>query len=60
MTPSRINIVTNIVGFLLFVLEPVKSYLTGQPFSWETFLLCIGGAIVAYFTGKSTLATQPK
>lgn len=58
MTPAQINIVTNIVAGLLAILEPVKTYLANQPFDWYTFALCIGGAIVAWFTGKSTLAVQ--
>jgi hypothetical protein len=60
MAPSRINLITNIVGFLLAILEPVRSYLSNQPFDWGTFSLCILGAIVAYFTGKNTLSVQKK
>ena len=58
MNASQINITTNILGFLLFVLEPVRSYLASQPFSWFTFVTCVLGAGVAYFTGKSTLSAQ--
>ena len=55
MSPNTINIITNIIGFLLFFLEPVRAYLTSQPFDWMTFALCVGGAIIGYFTGKSTI-----
>lgn len=55
MTPKTINIVTNIMAFLLVVLVPIKNYLETQPFDWFTFFLCICGAVVGYFTGKSDL-----
>lgn len=55
MNPSTINAITNVVGFLLFILEPVKSYLTSQPFDWTTFALCVGGAVISYFTGKGSM-----
>jgi hypothetical protein len=55
MSPNAINLLTNIVGFLLFIWEPVRAYLTSQTFNWTTFGICILSAIVAYFTGKSTL-----
>lgn len=54
LSPKIINTITNVIGILLFILEPVKSYLTSQPFNWTTFLTCIGGAIIAYFTSKSS------
>ncbi len=53
MTPKIIDIITNITGFLMIILVPVKTYLTTQPFEWGTFVLCVLGAVVAYFTGKS-------
>ena len=53
MTPKFIDIITNIIGFLMIVLVPIKDYLTTQQFEWGTFVLCILGAVVAYFTGKS-------
>lgn len=55
MSPKMINIITNITGVLLFILEPIRAYLTTQPFSWPTFASCVFMAVVAYFTGKSTL-----
>ena len=58
MNPKTIDIITNIIGFLLAVLEPVKSYLTSQPFNWATFALCIGTAVIAYFTGKGIPAVK--
>jgi hypothetical protein len=58
MSPKAINATTNVIGLILAILEPVRSYLTEQPFEWGTFAVCILGAIVAYFTGKSTLADQ--
>jgi hypothetical protein len=58
MSPTVINLITNIVGVLLVILEPIRSYLSSQTFNWTTFLMCIGGAIVAYFTSKSTLSIQ--
>ena len=59
MSPSAINWITNIIAALLFVLEPVRAYLASQPFSWMTFLLCVGGAVIGYFTGKSALFKKP-
>jgi len=55
MTPSVINIITNVIGALLFILEPLRAYLSSQPFNWMTFAVCVGGAIIGYFTSKSTL-----
>ena len=54
MTPKIIDIITNIIGFLMVVLVPVKTYLTTQSFEWGTFTLCVLAAVVAYFTGKSS------
>ena len=59
MKPSVINIITNVLGALLFVLEPVRAYLSSQPFNWMTFAMCVGTAIIAYFTSKSTLFKPP-
>lgn len=53
LTPKWINIATNIIGALLFVLEPVRAYLQSQPFNWVTFATCVGAAIIGYFTSKS-------
>jgi hypothetical protein len=55
MSPSLINIITNVMGVLLFILEPIRAYFLSQPFSWVTFASCVFMAVVAYFTGKSTL-----
>ena len=57
MNAKAIDWITNVIGFLIAILEPVKSYLTSQPFSWTTFALCIGTAVIAYFTGKGIPAT---
>ncbi len=57
MNPKNINIITNVIAVLLAILEPVRSYLGSQPFNWTTFAVCIGGAVIGYFTSKSTLAT---
>ncbi len=59
MSPQIINIITNIIGVAMFLLEPIKSYLTSQPFNWSTFVLCILGAVVAYFTSKSATYKPP-
>lgn len=58
MSPKTINIITNVIGGLLVVLEPLKSYFASQPFQWETFGVTVLAGIVAYFTGKSTLAAN--
>lgn len=55
MSPKVINIITNIIGALLVILEPVRAYLLTQEFNWVTFIVCILAAIVAWFTGKSGL-----
>jgi hypothetical protein len=57
-SPSTINLVTNVIAFLLAILEPLKAYFASQPFDWTTFALCIGGAIIAYFTGKSGMSAM--
>jgi len=59
MSPKVINIITNVIGALLFLLEPIRAYFASQPFNWVTFAVCIGGAIIAYFTSKSSTFTQP-
>ena len=56
MNAKQINVVTNVVGVGIAVLEPLNSYIHTQPFNWVTFATCILGAVVAYFTGKSTIA----
>lgn len=58
MSTKWINIITNVIAILLAILEPVRSYLQTQPFSWETFAVCILTALTAWFTGKSTLAEK--
>ena len=55
MSPDVINKITNVVAFILAVLEPIRAYLSSQEFNWMTFALCIGSAVIAYFTGKSGL-----
>ena len=57
MNPQIINIITNIIAALLVILEPVRAYLLTETFSWMTFALCLGAAIIGYFTSKSTLST---
>ena len=57
-SPATINVITNIVGLLLVVFGAVQTYLTSQQFNWMTFGLCIGGAVIAYFTGKSGVRTE--
>jgi len=59
MSPKLINIITNVVGALLFIMEPIRAYLGSQPFNWMTFIMCIGAAVIAYFTSKSSTFTQP-
>lgn len=56
VNPKNINIITNVIAILLAILEPVRSYLGSQPFNWTTFAMCVGGAVIAYFTSKSTLS----
>lgn len=58
MSPKVINIITNILGGLLAIAEPIKSYLTSQPFNWETFAITIGTSVIAWFTGKSAIHLQ--
>ena len=58
MSPKNINLITNVIAVLLAILEPVRSYLGSQPFNWTTFAVCVGGAVIGYFTSKSTLSTN--
>lgn len=60
MSPKLIDIITNVMAFLLFVLEPIKSYLDTQPFDWFNFAMCVLAAVVAFFTGKSAKSIQKK
>ena len=60
MNANVINIITNVIGFLLVVLVPVKNYLESQTFDWLSFSICVLGAVVAYFTGKSVIAERQK
>lgn len=58
MSPKVINIITNVIAVLLVILEPIRAYLSTQAFNWATFAICVGGAIIGYFTSKSTLSIQ--
>jgi len=58
MSPNLINIITNVIGIMLAILEPVRAYLLSQEFNWLTFGICLGSAVIAYFTGKSAIALQ--
>ena len=58
MNPSTINLITNIIAFFLAILEPLRAYFASQPFDWTTFALCIGGAVIAYFTGKGSMTVE--
>jgi len=53
---KTIDIVTNIIGLLAFIAEPIRAYVESQPFNWWTFAQCIFFAALAYFTGKGALA----
>ena len=53
MNQSTINIITNIVGFLLFILEPVRAYLEQNSFNVWKLMLALGAAVVAYFSNKN-------
>jgi hypothetical protein len=55
MTNNWINILTNVIGFLMVLFGAIQTYITSQSFNWITFIMCILGAVVAYFTGKSHL-----
>ena len=60
MSPQAINIITNVISFLLIVLEPIRAYFATQPFDWITFAICVASAIIAWFTGKSTIYGMKK
>lgn len=53
MTPKIINIITNVIAVALALLEPLSAYFEKEAFNWKTFLICLGGALLSYFTGKS-------
>jgi len=57
MNQQTVNIITNIVGFLLFILEPVRAYLEQNDFNVWTFMLALGAAVVAYFSNKENVET---
>jgi len=52
---KMVDIITNVIAGVLVVLEPVRWFLASAPdtFNVWTFILCLCGAIVAYFEGKS-------
>ncbi len=60
LSPETINLITNVLAALLVILEPIKAYFQSQPFNWITFAICLMSAIVAWFTGKSTLYAMKK
>lgn len=53
-----INIITNVLAVLFAIYEPIMSYFENQPFNWKTFIGCLFGALVAYFTGKSAIGVK--
>ena len=53
-----VNIVTNVIGFLLAVAEPIRAYVTTQPFNWLTFTTCVLTGVIAWYTGKSALVEK--
>ena len=57
MSQATINIITNIVGFLLFILEPLRAYLEQNDFNVWTLMLALGAAVVAYFSNKEKVET---
>jgi len=57
-SPGSINGITNIIALSLAILEPLKSYLTSQPFQWETFAITMLGAVTAFFTGRGAMFIQ--
>ncbi len=46
------NILTNVIGFVLVVGEPVRAYFMEQEFNWATFIPMFLGGLIAYITGK--------
>lgn len=44
--------VTDLIAVLIFLYEPVMSYLSNEQFNWRTFVMTIFGAVIAWFTGK--------
>lgn len=58
MSPQAINILTNIVGALFIIVGAAQGYLTSQPFSWPTFLVCIMAAVVSWYTGKGSIKLE--
>ena len=55
MNQATLNIITNVIGLLLFILEPVRAYLEQNDFNVWTFLLALGAAVVAYFSNKEEI-----
>lgn len=51
--PKTIDLITNICAFGLFIMEPIRAYLSTQQFSWFTFTGCIFSAVIGWFTSKS-------
>ena len=52
------DLITNIIGLLIFLYEPVRAYLEREPFRWQTFLPLILMSIVAWYTGKQKQQDQ--
>jgi hypothetical protein len=55
MNQATLNIITNVIGLLLFILEPVRAYLEQNDFNVWTFMLAVGAAVVAYFSNKEEI-----
>ena len=49
---SVLNVLSNIVGFLVFMYEPLRAYFEAEPFKWDTFLMLLIPAIISWFFKK--------
>jgi hypothetical protein len=56
--PVVVNWVTNILGLLLAIAEPLHAYFGSQSFNFLTFIICLATAVLAYFTGKTVLPNK--
>jgi hypothetical protein len=57
MTANLKNTITNVIAIALVVLGAAQVYLAnvnGEELDWVKFAMAIGGALIAYFTGKKT------
>ena len=59
-TSNLKDVITNYLAVILVILGALNTFLqahAGQKISWPQLVMFIGGAVIAYFTGKTPAGT---